>query len=182
MFEAIGGELKDEVVIAHVFDPERRQEGILFQEIEHDGMGRDFRGDASQAVNAREIALMDFLTYNTDRHGGNWVYRNGNVYPIDHGLILNGRQQDPEKPNGINTTLSKVEQRKSWFNQGLFAPMIYSWQRGRRPNLFTSDEMEQIATRIRGLEQMYESLGLGRIYREDILPRLDVLLGIARNQ
>jgi hypothetical protein len=52
------------------------------------------RGDALQKAKdeamvtmagGKEIGLLDFLIENPDRHPGNWMIRDGQVYPIDHG-------------------------------------------------------------------------------------------------
>jgi hypothetical protein len=182
VFEAVG--MPDQLIITEVIDPATGKRGVLFKAFDNDGGGG--RNNATALQNAREIALVDFLLANSDRHGGNWLISGNKALPIDHGLVMNNRVSGAGKnlPDDVNITLEKVlagdAPRRG--TPGPFVEMIRQWARGRRPNLFTAEEFEGIADRVRGLRQMYVDMGLGDYFEQSIMKRLDVLLGIERNQ
>jgi hypothetical protein len=173
MFEAVG--LGENLIITEVIDPVSGKRAVLFKNFEADGHGRDVGSTRAVGMeNAREIALQDFLVHNTDRHGGNWLYRGNTAIPIDNGISHNN--------TSANTTLDKVKAgRDTQAHRSPFGKLITDWANGRN-QLFTLEEFETIADRVRGLRQMYVDMGMETYFDNTIIKRLDVLLGIARNQ
>jgi DNA topoisomerase-1 len=54
------------------------------------------------APGGREIGVLDWLTRNRDRHGGNWIVTENGVVPIDHGLTNFGpADNDRDIPRGV---------------------------------------------------------------------------------
>jgi len=167
LFEAVG---IDDLLVTSVVDPlNPNGMAIISKEIPNDGLGRAFQGDRLKMKNARELALIDYLIENNDRHRGNWVFKGDTVYPIDHGLTHFGY----DAPR----TLRSVR------GSGDFAELINNWARNPKdPNfaLFTQEEFIQIRQNILGLKDMYEakSPAMARHFNDVIAPRLDVLLKI----
>jgi DNA topoisomerase-1 len=50
----------------------------------------------------REMAVLDWVIRNRDRHGGNWIVNDSGVVPIDHGLTYYGVEgSDRDIPRGV---------------------------------------------------------------------------------
>lgn len=66
-----------------------------------------------------ELAALDFITGNTDRHAGNVMVGNdGEVYPIDHGLTFPESSRSPAHPLGLGGNMSEFISRSSRLGSG----------------------------------------------------------------
>jgi hypothetical protein len=175
MFEALG---IDDLIATSVVDP--LQPGVvsvLTREIPNDGMGYQFRGVAEDLKNVREMALIDFLISNGDRHPGNWVFRGDTAYPIDHGYSHAPGPVPTDLDNfGYDATLDRND------DIGQFGYLIEEWANGSRPNLFTQEEFVAIRDKVMALKDMYEGAGpyFSGYFNNMIAPKLDFLMGIWR--
>ena len=172
MFEALG---IDDLVITSVIDPLTGDLSVLSREIPHDGRGDAFRGNVEDLKNVREMALIDFLISNGDRHPGNWLFKGDTAYPIDHGYSHALGNVPTDLNNfGYSTSYDMRE------DIGQFGNLITEWASGGNPDLFTQEEFVAIRDKIMGLKDMYEAAGpfFSGYFSNLIAPKLDFLMGI----
>ena len=145
--------------------------------------------DLLQYPEAKNIALHDFLVSATDRHEENWLYdgstNNVRLYPIDHGHPYTMTEVG-------DTTLREALNPSIMGSKGLFRRMINNFvianaspkaqdrrNMGDFKDLFSREELESANQKLLGLREMYESMGYGDYFENYILPRMNLLLGVA---
>jgi len=170
MFEAVG--LKDHLVMAEVVDPASGKKGIIFKQFEHDLLGRNFQGNVEDLENAREVALVDYLIANEDRHGGNWLVQGNKMLPIDNGISHGDRDV---------IDIDRLKRGRGNERNGELASLLANWAKGNN-QLFSKDEVAKISENIKQMESAYDAMGMGNYFRDVIMKRLDVIQQIANNQ
>ena len=147
--------------------------------------------DLLQYPEARNIALHDFLVNATDRHTGNWLYddstNNVRLYPIDHGHPYTMTEAGD---TNLQDVLSYNQ--VPYGPKGLFKRMINRFvvanaspdpqarqDMSEFKDVFSRGELESANQKLLGLREMYESMGYGDYFENYILPRMNLLLGVA---
>jgi hypothetical protein len=113
--------------------------------------GQKARDDAKANPVAKRIGMLDQLTFNTDRHGGNWIYDpdNQRPVPIDLGYAFGGDPHDGgPKDKYVNDRVN-----------GLF------WPRGQKASdVFTPAELQQIKANLEGLAPKFQAMNRTQWY------------------
>lgn len=159
---------------------------LTYKERQEIGFQGSVKGleDATKLKNGREIALLDALTNNTDRHGANWIVKGDTVYPIDHGNTqYHGSYQVAQltdKPNQIH--LESPFSRASFSKKGLgksgqFGSVNHAITTMNQP--FNKTELTAIEDRVQRLGNEYAAAGMSSHF-DYVTDKLDRMVKAAK--
>lgn len=120
------------------------------------------REDIADTPHGKLLGLMDFITDNTDRHGGNWIVgKDGTLHPIDNGQALHrrARRGDDGKLLPLQNVISAFG-RELNLTRNLNGQMVWA----DTPRL-SPDDIDEVASRLKSLRGEFEAHGRGEWYR-----------------
>lgn len=135
------------------------------------GWGSEVPSSYLESTDGRRIGLLDVLTENRDRNGGNWFVSNDNedeLIPIDHGLSWESANfDDPSLPKstGNRFTDHYIDDQSQWLAD---APPVWT------ENDLSRAYVDGLRVRLAGLRPQFERLGRGR-WHDRMMQRLDII-------